>query len=432
MLVLGAVGLWVLMPADPEVKAAAGAAEQVRRDVRGEVPPEQPIIVEHVEPPSAPAPFDIANIPAGAVLLVEATFEVMTDGGRVPGTRVNLRSDAGAEVTGLADMSGLARILVRPGTWRATCTNDCKPVWLTIAPRPALYTLDTHHWLTISGEVVDVEGRPVSGVGIDEEGTGFDKLDRDTSRGRRVFAESGRNGGYALRYAVTDAAGRFSFVTEDERHVLFAVDGDNRSMPVVVAAPQSGVRFKLFSYAPARFTFRGRTKNERAVLHGVVADAPYGAFIEPRRRIALPVGAHQAVLTQRIGDQLYSAKAAFTITAAGENEIEVTFEQTHGLRVKVIDQANTPLGGVTVFASLRPANTDQFPEVERKRCWPDAGALEGEAMSLTATDGSLELLPPLTAAEPIYELSLAGPWSLEERKMMRPGDEPVTLVAVPR
>jgi len=136
-------------------------------------------------------------------------------------------------------------------------------------------------------------------------------------------------------------------------------------MPVVVAAPQSGVRFKLFSYASARFTFRGRTKNERAVLHGVVADAPYGAFIEPRRRIALPVGAHQAVLTQRIGDQLYSAKAAFTITAAGENEIEVTFEQTHGLRVKVIDQANTPLGGVTVFASLRPANTDQFPEAER-------------------------------------------------------------------
>ncbi len=115
--VLVAVGLWVFLPRDPEAKAAAGAAEPVRRDLRHEPPRTADLIIEHgLEPAAA------ANAPTDAGSTVDATFEVMTDAGRIAGTRITLRNDAGVSLSGLTDNFGLAHLGVTPGLWEVAST----------------------------------------------------------------------------------------------------------------------------------------------------------------------------------------------------------------------------------------------------------------------------------------------------------------------
>jgi protocatechuate 3,4-dioxygenase beta subunit len=427
--VLVAVGLWVFLPNEPEAKAAAGVAEQVRRDVRHELPPPDDVILEHVVAPTAPPP-----VSSDAGTTVDATFKVVTDGGRIAGTRITLKNDGGFTLSSLADNFGLAHIDVTPGTWRVSCSNDCRERLVAIGPQSALYTLEVHHWLTVSGVVVDPAGRPVTGATIEEELDDRQEQERRALKYRIIEESWDEAHWYTVAHTQSDSDGRFSFQTEENRHVLFAKRGTSASPTIAVGPPQTDLRFVLFSYAYATFTIRGADPYSQASLSSTVAGMPFRARIQPRRKVALPVGNHQAVVVQRVGEQLYSAKAAFTVTPDGPNRFDVVLAPAHWLQLTVVDSNGTPVQGAQVTASSRPVDSDMFPEAVQRRLWPDGGGppVPGpDAVGFTAGDGTIEL-QPRAVAEGLYEIELRGAWTLADRQMMRLGDDPVTIVAVPR
>ncbi len=108
------------------------------------------------------------------------------------------------------------------------------------------------------------------------------------------------------------------------------------------------------------------------------------------------------------------------------------------MRVSVVDANQIPLAGVSVVAKYQSGEGEPPAEHGRRIASGDGGftflpAIDPrDVLGVTDTNGTTELVPPGRAAVPLYELSLNGPWTTRSPQLMRLGDDPVTIVAVPR
>ncbi|MFT3839248.1 MAG: hypothetical protein QM723_19860 [Myxococcaceae bacterium] len=414
VLVLGAVGLFVLLPDDPEVKAAAGVAEQVRREVGVEPPAaEQPVILEHGGTVVAP-PAVVAE-PADAGVVIRVLFEQIDARGRVAGASFALQWDGGRPINGLADAMGFAHIDVPQGNWKVECWPDCGDVSLFIAPGYDHFLLPVVEHYVVKGTVEDLEGAPVPNALIAPAGGGPEG------------------------YATSRSDGSFSFsVTSHVLSVIAKHDGDS-SVPVVVSVPQAKpLKLVVRPSSPVRFVFPG-FRTETVSMTSVIGDAPFSYQVGESRLVWLPVGNHEAVVRTWRDGKTYAAKANFRVFVEKRmNKVEIVLRPEPGLRVRVTDTSGQPLPNVPVIAfRSRPDMVDPdggcavlVQADGGRRC---ADVFEAAAArGLTDNDGVFEATPVESEAEPLYQLSLEGDWRAQHRALMRLGDEPVTLVAVPR
>jgi hypothetical protein len=106
--------------------------------------------------------------------------------------------------------------------------------------------------------------------------------------------------------------------------------------------------------------------------------------------------------------------------------------------VHVVDGTGQSLGGVTVRASYRYSDGDAVPEATHCEVQDDGGYLvrrdrdDRDMVRPTDMQGAVEFLPNDTTAMPLFELELDAPLKASKPRLMRLGDEPITIVAVPR
>lgn len=388
-----------------------------------QVVPSPPEVASLVAPPSPPPALPVVPPPvvdAGQPLvLAEVEIEVVQDGQRLVGTRVELEGPGGT-VSRPTDVMGFARFTLQEGPWRVTDPprrvgpsprvdagvyrdpvalralqeelDRARTTPLEVRAPLTRLRLELPRVELLAGRVVDERGAPVPGAAVAGKTTGRD--------------------------------GTFSIETFGEVVVLQARLGARRSVPRTLKAP-----------GPVELVLQDWTR-----LHvEVVGPRGGSAIVQVRQHddviivgweddsFWVPVGQLDLLARRNVKGRIFSGRASVKVEADQENEAVVVLRPSPPLRGRLLTTTGAALGGLT----LEARELDMSRGAQR----PDGG-VEWEIVSRVSgtTDhlGEFSLLPPLTrSADPVYQLEVMGLWQATRTVLVRIDDAPVELEIAP-
>lgn len=425
VVVLIAAGAWWLSSGEVAEAPAPAVLEQIPSS-RGLPLPMDPIASAPTTPPAQPPPP--AHTDAGGLADVE--IEVVDDGQRLVGTRVELQGPGGI-VSRPTDVMGFARFTLEEGLWRVTqprrrnvklprvegesWRDQSKWAALELAHRQAYTTpLEVRAPLTrlrlelpglreLRGRVIDQRGNAVFGAEV-------------TCRASEIELAS-----IVTR---TGPSGTFSCETRGDQVFVQASLGEARSPMRSVRLP-GAAELILEPWARLRVDVMGLDDGPSGVrVYQGGSFATEGSSEEP---LLVPLGNVDLLARKSARGRAFTGRAFAKVMADQKNHVVVYLQPSPPLRGRLVDAGGRPVAGVEVRAD----EIDMTTTAEL----PDGGVfwrVFASGSTTTNHAGDFSLSPPLRCCvDPIFRVTVLGLWRASRHVLVRFDDAPLEVVVEP-